>query len=68
MGQAELRVKCRTCGKAVVRSAGHEAPHLPFCSERCKLLDLGKWLDGTHRIEEPLEPGGDEVPEAEDAE
>ena len=52
----------------MVRSAGHEAPHLPFCSERCKLLDLGKWLDGTHRIEEPLEPGGDEVPEAEDAE
>jgi endogenous inhibitor of DNA gyrase (YacG/DUF329 family) len=22
----------------------------PFCSERCKLLDLGAWLDGDYRI------------------
>jgi endogenous inhibitor of DNA gyrase (YacG/DUF329 family) len=22
----------------------------PFCSERCKLLDLGEWLDGTYRV------------------
>jgi uncharacterized protein len=26
----------------------------PFCSERCKLLDLGKWIDGKYRI--PAEP------------
>jgi len=67
MGQKELKVRCRTCGKVTVRSAGDEAPHFPFCSERCKLLDLGKWLDGAHRIQEPLEPGGGDVPEAEDA-
>jgi len=23
---------------------------LPFCSERCKLIDLGKWLNEDHRI------------------
>jgi endogenous inhibitor of DNA gyrase (YacG/DUF329 family) len=23
---------------------------LPFCSERCKLRDLGQWLDGTYRV------------------
>ena len=22
----------------------------PFCSERCKLIDLGRWLDGRYRI------------------
>lgn len=22
----------------------------PFCSERCKLLDLAKWVDGTYRV------------------
>ena len=22
----------------------------PFCSERCKLLDLGKWVDGDYRV------------------
>ena len=31
----------------------------PFCSERCKLADLGRWLSGDYRI--PAEP----VPEAE---
>jgi endogenous inhibitor of DNA gyrase (YacG/DUF329 family) len=25
----------------------------PFCSERCRLIDLGEWLDETHRISEP---------------
>ena len=26
----------------------------PFCSERCKLVDLGKWLRGDYFIERPL--------------
>jgi endogenous inhibitor of DNA gyrase (YacG/DUF329 family) len=26
----------------------------PFCSERCRAADLGKWLDGAHRISAPL--------------
>jgi hypothetical protein len=29
-------------------------PHHPFCSERCRLVDLGAWLDGAHRISSPL--------------
>ncbi|HEY1490256.1 MAG TPA: DNA gyrase inhibitor YacG [Verrucomicrobiae bacterium] len=28
----------------------------PFCSERCKLVDLGKWFAGEHAISEPLRP------------
>jgi endogenous inhibitor of DNA gyrase (YacG/DUF329 family) len=29
----------------------------PFCSERCKLLDLARWADGTYRIPgEPVDP------------
>jgi endogenous inhibitor of DNA gyrase (YacG/DUF329 family) len=34
----------------------------PFCSERCKLLDLAKWVDGAYRIpEEPAkEPADDD--------
>jgi hypothetical protein len=28
----------------------------PFCSHRCKLVDLGKWLGGEHVISEPLRP------------
>ena len=32
-------------------------PHFPFCSDRCKLIDLGRWLDGKYQIpvEEPDE-------------
>ena len=26
----------------------------PFCSERCRLADLGKWLDGSFRISAPV--------------
>lgn len=28
----------------------------PFCSERCKMLDLARWADGTYRV--PAEPVG----------
>jgi uncharacterized protein len=33
----------------------------PFCSERCKLIDLGEWIDERHRIpgEEADETGTD---------
>jgi hypothetical protein len=34
---------------------GRMEPFFPFCSRRCKLIDLGKWLEEEHRIEESLE-------------
>jgi len=49
----ELRIPCPTCRKEVVRSPRRAAPFFPFCSERCKLIDLGKWFDEEHRIEGP---------------
>jgi len=44
-------VKCPTCGKAVEWST--ENPWRPFCSERCKLIDLGEWAGEGHRIPGP---------------
>ena len=35
-----------------------EAPWAPFCSQRCKLQDLAKWIDGQYRV--PAEPIPDE--------
>ena len=29
----------------------------PFCSKRCRLIDLGKWFNEEHTISEPLKPG-----------
>ncbi|MBK1643381.1 DNA gyrase inhibitor YacG [Thiocapsa imhoffii] len=39
---------CPRCKKPVVW--GPEARWRPFCSERCRLIDLGEWFEETHRI------------------
>lgn len=41
-------VTCPTCGKKVEWTARQR--WRPFCSERCRLIDLGKWADEEHRI------------------
>lgn len=49
---APTRLPCPTCKRAIVWS--EEFPWRPFCSERCKLVDLGAWLSEAHAI--PGEP------------
>jgi len=46
-------VKCPTCKKAGDWFTG---AYGPFCSRRCKLIDLGKWFGEEHAISEPLKP------------
>ena len=48
-------VTCPTCGKPVPWTG--ESKWRPFCSERCRLIDLGEWLEERHRISEPAEEG-----------
>ncbi len=43
-------IACRRCKKVLQYERVKDLPHFPFCSEKCKLLDLGKWLDAEHRI------------------
>ena len=45
-------MKCPTCKKEIEDPAtGAEAPkYFPFCSERCKLIDLGRWLGENYGI------------------
>ena len=59
MSQEDLRLSCPTCGRQVDCRRRAKNPFFPFCSERCRLIDLGKWLDGEHRISEPLPDGSD---------
>lgn len=50
-----LIVKCPTCEKAVAWKDDNECK--PFCSQRCKLIDLGEWASEGHRIAgKPLDP------------
>ena len=47
-------VKCPTCGRELEWSSA--SPFRPFCSERCRLIDLGAWLSEEHAIAgEPVE-------------
>ena len=39
---------CPHCHQPVIWST--ENPFRPFCSERCKLIDLGNWASEKHRI------------------
>lgn len=41
-------VKCPTCQRAVPWS--EKSPFRPFCSDRCRLVDLGAWLTEKHVI------------------
>jgi endogenous inhibitor of DNA gyrase (YacG/DUF329 family) len=43
---------CPTCKKAIpdLPPGAEFPPFFPFCSERCKLIDLGRWLDGKYQI------------------
>ncbi len=47
------KIKCRNCGKELIYKVISDIPTFPFCSERCKLVDLGLWFDEERRIEEP---------------
>jgi len=53
-----MRVTCPTCG---VATTWEENQHRPFCSERCRMIDLGRWATEAHRI--PGEPAPDAVPD-----
>ena len=49
---SKREIKCPQCGLLTFYSS--ENIYRPFCSERCRLIDLGQWADGTYRV--PLKP------------
>jgi endogenous inhibitor of DNA gyrase (YacG/DUF329 family) len=42
--------KCHTCGMLVQP----EDEDFPFCSDRCRKIDLGKWATGAYKISSPV--------------
>ncbi len=55
-------VKCPVCGRPMKGTSSADWPQFPFCSPRCKTIDLGRWLGESYRIpaEEPEEPAFEE--------
>jgi endogenous inhibitor of DNA gyrase (YacG/DUF329 family) len=37
-----------------------DSPYRPFCSDRCRLIDLGAWLSETHKIPDDASADGEE--------
>jgi len=47
----KVSVKCPICHKSVAVGA----EDFPFCSERCRLIDLGKWASGKYVVSSPVQ-------------
>lgn len=54
------KLHCPTCKKPVPR----KDPDFPFCSERCRLIDLGKWASDEYVISSPITDTSDAVADA----
>ncbi len=50
------QVRCPTCGRRVPWRTDN--PWRPFCSERCRLIDLGEWFGENRRIPESDDGSG----------
>ena len=48
------KVRCPICEKKMDAQGPKEWPDWPFCSHRCKMVDLGRWLGGVYQIETPV--------------
>jgi len=45
-----VKLRCPICKKEVQSTA----PDFPFCSDRCRTIDLGKWSSGSYVISSPV--------------
>ena len=54
---------CPVCGEEVRAENVAANPLFPFCSNRCKMIDLGKWFAGDYSISREIEPGDEEPDE-----
>jgi endogenous inhibitor of DNA gyrase (YacG/DUF329 family) len=52
-----MRIRCPTCRREDV--VDDDFRWRPFCSRRCKIIDLGNWLEEVYRISEPARDDGE---------
>ena len=59
MNKTTLITPCPTCQTSLEWSTTNK--HRPFCSERCKLIDLGDWANETRTIPSESRPQEDTI-------
>ncbi len=55
--QRIVKLRCPICKKAVKSTDAD----FPFCSDRCRIIDLGKWASGAYVIASPVTDADEEV-------
>lgn len=50
MATVKKTLRCPICKSLVPL----DSPDVPFCSDRCRVIDLGKWASGDYRISSPI--------------
>jgi uncharacterized protein len=55
--KGNLKLRCPIC-KKVVKSGD---PEFPFCSDRCRTIDLGKWASGAYVIASPVTDAEEQI-------
>ncbi len=51
-----IKVSCPICGRRMEGQSTADWPAFPFCSQRCKTIDLGRWISEDYGI--PAEAAG----------
>lgn len=59
MSNTVKTVACPTCGTAVRWEP--QSKFRPFCSERCRLIDLGEWANEKYRMASEDDPNSEEL-------
>lgn len=55
-----IKVRCPICDRTMQGQSPAQWPQFPFCSDRCRLIDLGRWLGENYRI--PTREAEEEAP------
>jgi endogenous inhibitor of DNA gyrase (YacG/DUF329 family) len=63
-----IQGRCPICSKSYELAGFEELPSFPFCSARCRLIDLGRWADGKYVIPGRPAPAQPEATNEDDAE
>jgi uncharacterized protein len=59
MPRKAVKLRCPICKKPV----NNADPDFPFCSDRCRIIDLGKWASGQYVISSPVTDAEESIQE-----
>jgi endogenous inhibitor of DNA gyrase (YacG/DUF329 family) len=61
-----IKVRCPICERTMMGASVREWPDFPFCSARCRMVDLGRWLGGSYAVQGDTANEQEESPAAND--